>query len=212
VFTQYCPGLSRCPHHLRIGKSLIYLGFLAALLHGGGCKQLNEKARLAGTDEIQCTLELGSRRHGELPHVFRVKYVNNSANTAVFPLPRPYVKESDEMPSFPFLVFHLATERGTSDFTFTNVNAHRLPAPEFVRLRNGEGVCRDYDTSDLYRFGPDGPDLGGSFADYFKKGDVDVEIHAVVVFGMRNGTLLSTESKPIILKCSFQEWLFQVGE
>ena len=189
-----------------------FLALLTAAVAGAGCAAT--AGRDAGPQDLACAIERVGADGPGLPERVRVTFRNSSAEPVRLTLPRPLPgeNESGDVP-FPFLGLFLRDAEGHWEgAVYADVRARRSEAPRSVTLAPGGAWSREYALTGFYFWGPCGPDTGGDFTRYFKPGDVELKMTAVVDFGFKEDARAEdaiVESEPLVVRCAFEDWLFK---
>ena len=184
---------------------------VASVLAAAGCGEALKADRDVAPADLALALEaVGLQPEGGLPAKVRLTVRNRSAATVVFTLPRPLVTEEagkgrDE-PPLPLMLLALRDAQGHDEMpVYTDIRARRWPQARKVAIGPGREWSGEYPIEAFYFWGPCGPDTGGSFGKYFWRGQTEVRVSAVLMLGKDR----TVESEPIVLRCTFEDWLFR---
>ncbi len=184
---------------------------LASVLAAAGCGEALKADRDVAPADLSLALEaIGLQPEGGLPAKVRLTVRNRSAETVAFTLPRPLVTdeagEGQPEPPVPLLMLVMRDAQGHEEMpAYTDVRARRWPPVRKVAVGPGREWSGEYPIEAFYFWGPCGPDTGGSFGKYFWRGQTEVRVAAMLVLGKDRSVM----SEPIVLRCTFEDWLFR---
>jgi hypothetical protein len=192
-------------------KHIVILLAAAAALCVAGCGPTVKAERAAAPEDLQCAIEpVGLQPEGGMPGSLRLTVTNKSAQAIDFTPPRPLVVEvqppaGEEMP-FPVLGLFMKDAAGHEESpVYTNPRAKSWPKPKPEAIAPGGKWSAEYPLAQFYFWGPCGPDTGGPFIKYFWRGDEEVSLSAVLIFGKDR----MVRSPPITVRCKHEPWLFK---
>jgi hypothetical protein len=205
-----CWGRARCAI-----AALLVLPVLAASGCGEGERAdrsagAGETARPATPADLELTAEaVGLQAEGGLPARVRLTVRNRSSGPVSLALPRPLIDEqtAGEIQG-PLVVLgvRLLDAAGREECAVYSHPRDKAPEkPRTVVMPVGGSWPVEYPLAEFYFWGPCGPDTGGNFTCYFWRGDKEITLFALLVFG-KDQTL---QSNPIALRCRSEEWLFR---
>ena len=183
-----------------------------ALASSAGCAQesLAARGRPAAAADLECSVEgLGLQSEGGLPAQLKLSVRNKSADAIAFTLPRPVVYGDAFWQAKDPLVLLMVELGAKTGHLRTAIYTHpgdKGPAKaEAVVIAPGGTWTGTYPLSEFYFWGPCGPDGGGAFTKYFRRGDKKIGLRAVLAFEKDKARV---ESLLIWVRCSFEDWLF----
>jgi hypothetical protein len=138
---------------------------------------------------------------------------NTSAHDGLLRLASPFVAGDSSKSSSarfpPWLGVLVRDPKSGREEQFVLTTFTRVRGPgRLVALPKGHSRKLQYRLRSFYRWGPCGPDLYGSFRDYFKPGTEEVEVRAVLFHDTDDSMVVSN---PQTLRCAFPAWLFKAG-
>ena len=192
-------------------KRIAILLVAAAALWVAGCGPSVKAERAAAPEDLQCAIEaVGLQPEGGMPESLRLTVMNKSAQAIDFMPPRPLVAEvqppaGEEMP-FPVLGLFMKDAAGHEESpVYTDPRAKSWPKPKTAAIAPGGKWSAEYPLAQFYFWGVMGPDTGGPFIKYFWRGDAEVSLSAVLIFGKDR----MVRSPPITVRCKHEPWLFR---
>jgi hypothetical protein len=193
---------------LAMKRSLVVLAFFLTLSPGFVAEDKQAELKLS---EVGLQLFLAPPVGKRGPERMSLVLTNASARGGLFRLPSAFVADDRSTSSFapfpPWLGLLVKDPKSGREEQFVLTTFARLRSPaKLVSLPKGQPRELEYRLASFYRWGPGNPDRYGSFKDYFKPGEVELEIRAVIfVEGVEDRVL----SNPQRLRCSFPEGLFK---
>jgi len=216
-------GGQECPPSVRAespsgNSSASWCGFFVAslLFLCLGCHKTAE----LNFNEIAISVKFAPAEKDTFSKMF-VTYKNIAMNPVGFVLPVPADEDSRELPKAPFLGIILKSKNGAAEeFLYAQTDGQPKQEMERITLSPGETKTVEYLLSAFWRWGPCGPDRWGSFSEYIRLGDNEVEakvflLKVVEKENEKGGTHEDSEtlaSLPEKLQCSLQAWLFKTPE
>lgn len=188
---------------------------LAALVvaWAAGCAPTVKAQRAADLPDLEMTVQtIGLQPEGGMPAQVRVTVRNRATVAVSLTPPRPLVPgvagpggpADVPLPLLGVFIRDVAGQEETA--VLTDTKSKVWPKPQTVTLAAGGEWSATYPLTGFYFWGPSGPDSGGPFVKYFWRGEKEVVLFsAALVFGEGR----SLRSKPVAVRCAFEEWLFQ---
>ena len=192
-------------------KRIAILLAAAAALWVAGCGPTVKAERAAAPEDLQCAIEaVGLQPEGGMPESLRLTITNKSAQAVDFTLPRPLIAEWEPPPGgeipFPILGLLLKDAAGHEESpVYTDPRGKSWPKAKAEPIAPGGKWTAEYPLAGFYFWGVMGPDTGGPFIKYFWRGDAEVSLSAVLIFGKDR----MVRSPPITVRCKHEPWLFK---
>ena len=178
------------------------------------CCLPSRAGRPAEAANLAVTVEgMGTQPQGGLPDRVRIVVRNASVESLLFPRPRAMIDEQTVTHAKGPLValcLLLRDKEGHEEVpVYTHPEAKAPAEPTMVRLPPGGTWSGEYSLREFYFWGPCGPDTGGAFTQYFRKGDEEVALTAALLWLPGGEDTARAESNSIGLHLWHKEWLFK---
>jgi hypothetical protein len=192
-------------------RALAY-AFVLMLLAFECCSHaaLVPSARAYGKPDWECAYRVLETNVAGVPKVIEISIKNLSSQTMQMTVPNPLGGETSENPHSVVYV-HLTGKSGAIErFYYATTNEVNVNETQTLKIAPMASHTKKYEMSQFYRGGPCGPDLYGSFLDYFTVGSSKLAMRVVWLPDMSANPTNEIQSAAATFLALYPDWLFKM--
>lgn len=162
------------------------------------------------TQALSCAFSLLKPVSGHPAGSFELVLRNHSASIRSVAPPTRIAADEEARPKSVLFVEVIATNQVAQRFYFSTTNHAFGGLARDVELQPGATYTNVYNLREFYRWGPCGPDTGGSFGTYFTSGAQPLRLRVGWVPDMSEAPTNQILSDSVDLFAAYPAWMFRL--
>lgn len=191
-------------------KTLAYA--FALMLLAFECRSraaLPPSAKAYGKTDWECAYRVLDTNVAGIPKVIEISIKNLSSQTIQMRAPNPLSGGASENPHSVVYVDLIGKSGAIERFYYATTNDVNVNVSQTLKIAPMASHTKKYEMSQFYRWGPCGPDLYGSFLDYFTVGSSKLAMRVGWLPDMSANPTNEIQSAAATFLALYPDWLFK---